>query len=396
MRSGRAQVALSCILLLGCGGNLRLDGSSGGAGFLDAGEASGDGSAGGGSAADSGTGPGKDGSAESEGGVDCGAQGAGPVVLAAHQSVGGRLAVNGDGVYWLTASGSSASDVMAVSLCGGAPSVLASGSGQGRDIAADDTSVYWTEQVYACHGDAGDCIASGNVMRVPARGGTPTTLAAPHAYPWGIAIDRANAYWVDDSRAIMKVSLAGGAPTTLATGEGFDSALAVDGSSAYWTSLSSSASNPGTVQKVPLDGGTVTVLSSGRDTPVGVAVSSTNVYWQEGARSFGPQPILHALMSVPTAGGAPATVEQGPLSGFVVDAANVYWARSATAAGNYVDGAIVKAPLGGGSATTLVSGLSSPGAIAVDATSVYWVESECVSDAGAPCALGRVTKLTPK
>ena len=47
-------------------------------------------------------------------------------------------------------------------------------------------------------------------------------------------------------------------------------------------------------------------------------------------------------------------------------------------------------PLAGGSVTTLVSGQDEPSALALDATSVYWVNQ------GGGNSNGLVMKLTPK
>jgi len=67
-----------------------------------------------------------------------------------------------------------------------------------------------------------------------------------------------------------------------------------------------------------------------------------------------------------------------------VDGTSVYWTNSASV------GSVMKAPLGGGASTTLVSGRFYPDAIAVDATSIYWMD-------GGKSAVGfLVMKLTPK
>jgi hypothetical protein len=58
---------------------------------------------------------------------------------------------------------------------------------------------------------------------------------------------------------------------------------------------------------------------------------------------------------------------------------SVYWT-------NYGDGTVVKVPLGGGAPIVLASGQDSPASIAVDATSVTWVNEDG----------GNVMRLTPK
>lgn len=68
----------------------------------------------------------------------------------------------------------------------------------------------------------------------------------------------------------------------------------------------------------------------------------------------------------------------------VVDATSAYWTTQT---------AIMKAPLGGGTAVTLASGQSGPVKVVVDATSVYWTNEGTVAN---NLADGSVVKLTPK
>ena len=75
-----------------------------------------------------------------------------------------------------------------------------------------------------------------------------------------------------------------------------------------------------------------------------------------------------AVVTVPLDGGS-STAIVSRLSGrphvFATDAFSVYWT-------NEVDGTVMKAPLNGGSATTLAAGQNSPLTAAIDAASVYW------------------------
>lgn len=59
---------------------------------------------------------------------------------------------------------------------------------------------------------------------------------------------------------------------------------------------------------------------------------------------------------------------------FAVDATNVYWTEGVDATGLTATGSVKKAPLAGGTATTLASGLTNPFGIAVYGSTVYWTE----------------------
>jgi hypothetical protein len=96
----------------------------------------------------------------------------------------------------------------------------------------------------------------------------------------------------------------------------------------------------------------------------GIAVDATSVYWTEAG----------AVKKVAIGGGTVTTVATGLASpqGIAVDATSVYFAE------NSLSGTLQKVPLAGGAAVTLASGLVQVTAIAVDATSVYWVENQQV------------------
>jgi hypothetical protein len=80
--------------------------------------------------------------------------------------------------------------------------------------------------------------------------------------------------------------------------------------------------------------------------------------------------------------------------GIAVDANNVYWTNQGVCPddGGPCSGAVMKVPVTGGTPVTLASGEYSPTSIAVDDTSVYWL-----NQAGpGGTANGAVKRLTPK
>jgi hypothetical protein len=116
-----------------------------------------------------------------------------------------------------------------------------------------------------------------------------------------------------------------------------------------------------------------TVLASLGDQPVAVGVRDGAVYVAM---------LLQGIAKVPVAGGALVPLV-APLGGetprvyfqnaFVMDAENIYFSESS---GGYSTGPIALAPLAGGAPVHLASSLGFTGAVAADATNVYWVDDD--------------------
>jgi hypothetical protein len=184
--------------------------------------------------------------------------------------------------------------------------------------------------------------------------------------------------------AVMRLPLAGGTPATLASNQSFY-AIAANDTSASWISYPLLADpGPANVMTVPVGGGTPTTLVSDPNPNGTIAMDSASVYWIDCPTPNKPPGC--ALMKVPLAGGAASTLasltygSNGTSESLAVDRTSPSFST---------DGALVRLPVGGGALTTLVS--AEPIAIAVDATSVYWVDVGC---SGSAC--GTIKKLTPK
>jgi hypothetical protein len=278
------------------------------------------------------------------------------------------IAVDGVNVYFATVQG----DVMKVPVAGGSLVTLASQQATPAGIAVDGTNVYWT--------NAG--AGTGSVMKVPAAGGAPTTLATIKSSPYGIAVDPLDVggsppgsaswvYWVDieSAPAVMKVPVAGGSPVTLASASS-PSAIAVRAGTVYYT-------DGDNLMSVPAAGGTPVTLATGQPLPASLGVDATSLYWSN-VRGVG------TIMKMPLGGSAPTMLASSTgAARIAVDATGIDF-TSAGPGPN--DGAVLSLPLSGGAPTTLVTGQSAPEAIALDATSAYWVDT----------TVGAVMKLTPK
>jgi hypothetical protein len=167
--------------------------------------------------------------------------------------------------------------------------------------------------------------------------------------------------------------------TTLAQGP-FPWGIAVDASYVYW--VNAEGADGGSVVRVAKGGGAAQTLASAQVNPVSIAIDANRVYWTTaGTSSCAPDGACTsnadgAVLSAPLAGGTPTVVAGGqraPVS-LAVDASNVYFVDEGSAVfeSTIADGTVVQVPVGGGAPTTLAGGLFYPGALAVDGASVYW------------------------
>jgi hypothetical protein len=199
---------------------------------------------------------------------------------------------------------------------------------------------------------------------------TPTACLSPFAEPGHvnqIALDSTNVYWSTEGGDIKKMALDGhGTITTLATNPGAAIAIAVDGAYVYFSAWEPKAGRYGpqysSIQKVPIEGGTPITLATHQEL-LNIAVDSKSVYFT----TYGE------VKRVPLDGGSPTVIayNQGHTLSIAVDATSVYWMNGRDQ--------IRKAPLDGDGEMppkTLVSGKNASSSnLAIDSTSVYWAMS---------------------
>jgi hypothetical protein len=270
--------------------------------------------------------------------------------------VDGFFAIDETHVYAADSDPTEGTMVFALPLSGGPPTILAEGAGVSvRRLAVNSTHVFWTD---------------GNVKgvsKVPKTGGTPVTVASTASGdPIAIVADNGSVVWVDNSDGTIKtVSVSGGSPTTLAEAPGAWSALAVDASKVCWSEYDV---DTGAIACVPTAGGSKQTVATDQPFVESIAIKGPTVFWTADGE----------VRSAPLSGGT-TTVWAGPGTprGIAVDDTHVYWSVD-------YEGLLLKAPLGGGAATTVATAMGNLYQVEVDGTSLYWA------------GVNYVARITPK
>ena len=202
-------------------------------------------------------------------------------------------------------------------------------------------------------GEEGPCGPTPTV----AQGASLSTLAQlTQSVPEFIAIDATSVYFTATlGGRVVKVPIGGGAPVVLAAGQSEPTGIVVDAANVYWTNQASNSGN--SIMKVPIGGGAPITLASGQGAPFGIAVDAKSVYWTNLSDN-------HAVMKVAIDGGAPT----------VLSAATSPWAIVVRESSVYfTDGDdVMMVPAAGGNAVPLATAQEFPFSLAVDATNLYW------------------------
>ena len=332
------------------------------------------------------------------GALDMTAGAAGAVVVASGQEGPVAIAVDGVNVYWMNLGRNATTDPKAplgwtggqvlkcpAAGCGGAPVVLASNLAQDDSteapapFASDGVSVYWSA-------DSGPRLVK---CGVGGCGDQPEVLAPQGAQ--GLAVFQGSVYWTEFSAELYACPIAGcGSSEATLWSAGYslcDVGVAVDTSGIYWV-----AQAPNTLFGCPLGGcaGGPTVLMAGSADVADVrqvALDAHNVYFTDG----NPLQLGMILACAKSGCGAtPAVLASGldaPIA-IATDGIDVYWTEAGAdfVAGAPVTGAgLVRkcAVAGCGNAPiNVATGLTAPGAIALDDANVYWTEAGTTPDGG--------------
>jgi hypothetical protein len=256
--------------------------------------------------------------------------------------------------------------------CGAGPLVYAVVQSSPRGIAVDAQKVYW--------GTSTSQTQNGAIWSCPIAGcnGQPTMVVAANA-PFGVALDGTYVYWADNyDDTVHRAPKAGGADNVLwdaggSVGLNNGQEVAVDGTYAFVTD------NDFNLFRLPIAGGSLVQMyaqSGGWFGAAPIAVDPSGIYL--GA----PGQILRFDKTVTGGRGTPIVSTVAGPSGLTIDpaAAMLYW--SDWGSGTGTDGTVGKVPLDGGASTVLEQSQTTPEAVAVSGTYVFWLSNGTLTSSG--------------
>ena len=171
-------------------------------------------------------------------------------------------------------------------------------------------------------------------------------------------------YWVDEMTTVWTCSTAGAScnPTTLAGGQLVPTRLAYDGTSCLFWTNNNGGSN-GSIGSHQLGSTACPATITGLGAPQGIAADSTYIFWTDTAGN--------KIVRYPHGGGSqvPYTipVTNSFPAGIALEGGFVFWAEDG--AGN-----VEMSQEGSWVDTNVTNGLSSPWALSVVGSTVYWVD----------------------
>lgn len=176
---------------------------------------------------------------------------------------------------------------------GGAVEVLAGGQEWSRDLAVDDTTVYWAR---------GHGATPGGAVLAMAKTGGPAREIAPHqADAHVITVDATHVYWANGGGSdgdgnvgkaeIRRMAKRGGPVEIIAAVTGVVSLRLAD-DALYVLADPGSTAGGGIVARVPKGGGALTVLAPSGPGPVDLGLDETHLYWTLRGELEMPPPVL--------------------------------------------------------------------------------------------------------
>jgi hypothetical protein len=213
--------------------------------------------------------------------------------------------------------------------------------------------------------------SDGRLLATPVAGGTTTTIATLAAPAVTLTSAGNYGYYATNAGGVARVAKTGGDTEALATmrGQGTIRGLEADDAAVY-VATSAAEEMPAGIVRVALAGGEPTVLSSGTE-PCAMVRNGRSLFWTSPAA----KPSSGAVLKLSLDGGSVATVASGAFAACAIaaDQNSLYFATTGLG--------LMRAPIAGGDPVAIAQSskaLSQPGAVAVDASHVYWLTESAV------------------
>jgi hypothetical protein len=229
------------------------------------------------------------------------------------------------------------------------------------------------------------------ILAAPVAGGASVTVAELDAPATALAVFGDYVYFATNAGALSRIPKKGGDAEPLATITSAIHGLEADDSAVY-VALGVSEETPAGIVRVPVDGSKMTVLTSNGE-PCAMIRDDRRLFWT----SLGPastdtseKPAKGEVLRLSLDGGDIMTVASGAFSACAIaaDKSSLYFATTVPGALSVKSGGttgsalgLMRAPIGGGDPVPIAQAsgvLARPGAVAVDATHVYWLTQTSV------------------
>lgn len=233
--------------------------------------------------------------------------------------------------------------------------------------------------------------SDGRLLRVPLMGGEATTVADIEASPVALSVADDYVYFARETGEVGRVAKSGGAPETLTTVEGAVRGVEADASAVYVaTGPTEAKPAAGGIVRVGLDTHAPELLASSGE-PCALIRDGEHLFWTSRPVAVDAPAMKGEVRKLSLDGNAVATVAAGTFTACAIasDDQNLWFATTAPAAafpvrstdGNTAGSGLMRAPIAGGEPVAVDgagSALAQPGAVAVDATHVYWLTDKAV------------------
>jgi hypothetical protein len=265
----------------------------------------------------------------------------------------------------MTAQGSNSEtgQIIARGLGGRRVRVLAHGGLGWKFLVQDERYLYWTDK------------EDETLTRLPKDGGVPLVLVTGQAGIGAMVLAGGWFYWVN-RRQVVRMPEQGGEVEVLADELPWPHSIAVRGDAVVWTDYGD-GENGGTVHRLTLGDRRVVTLAEGQKQPSSVSIDHRDIYWVNRGVKRSDYFKDGSVVRAPLDGGSAPSIlaaEQRLASSLVMDDTAIYWVTALDYETSSSRGVILKRPKAGGPTVELASWKWNEAAyLALDETHVYWL-----------------------